>query len=268
MPLIEINHIFKRFGYLIVLSDVSLQINEGESVVVIGASGTGKSVLLKHIVGLLKPDDGEVWFDSQRIDALPERKLAEVRTNFGFLFQMGALFDSMNVLDNVSFPLREHTKLSLHEIHEIAEQKLSMVGLPQIGKKMPGELSGGQRKRVALARAIALNPKVILYDEPTTGLDPIRSDVINELILKLQRELRVTSITVTHDMNSAFKVGNRIVMLHEGKIIFDGTPKQIHESDNEHVRRFVQGEASDQELAQLRRSTLRVPESDDTNWQV
>jgi phospholipid/cholesterol/gamma-HCH transport system ATP-binding protein len=179
---------------------------------------------------------------------------------------MGALFDSMNVADNVAFPLREHTKKALPEIYDIAEQKLTMVGLPNIGKKMPGELSGGQRKRVALARAIALNPKVILYDEPTTGLDPIRSDVINELILKLQRELRVTSITVTHDMNSAFKIGNRIVMLHEGKIIFDGTPKDIQESRNEHVRRFVLGEASDQELAQLRQTN--VQQQDDSNWEV
>jgi len=268
MPLIDLKHISKRFGYLVVLSDISLQVAEGESVVVIGASGTGKSVLLKHIVGLLKPDYGEVWFDSKRIDTLPERKLADVRKNFGFLFQMGALFDSMSVTDNVAFPLREHTKLSLNEIYTIAEQKLSMVGLPSIGKKMPGELSGGQKKRVALARAIALNPKVICYDEPTTGLDPIRSDVINELILKLQRELRVTSITVTHDMNSAFKVGNRIVMLHEGKVVFDGTPKEIQASDNEVVRRFVQGEASEQELAELEQSVSQPTEQDDTTWQV
>jgi len=268
MAFIELSQISKRFGYLVVLSKITLSINEGESIVIIGASGTGKSVLLKHIVGLLKPDHGSVHFDGQRIDNLPERKLSEVRTNFGFLFQMGALFDSMNVTDNVAFPLREHTPLALNEIHTIAEQKLAMVGLPNLGKKMPGELSGGQKKRVALARAIALNPKVILYDEPTTGLDPIRADVINELILKLQRELKVTSITVTHDMQSAFKIGNRIVMLHEGKIIFDGTPQEIQTSTNETVRRFVVGEASEQELAQLRKSSVPVPEKDDTTWQV
>lgn len=268
MALIELKNISKRFGYLVVLNDITLSINAGESLVVIGASGTGKSVLLKHIVGLLKPDHGQVSFEGHRIDNLPERKLSEVRTSFGFLFQMGALFDSMNVSDNVAFPLREHTKLSLNEIYTIAEQKLSMVGLPNIGKKMPGELSGGQKKRVALARAIALDPKVILYDEPTTGLDPIRSDVINELILKLQRELKVTSITVTHDMQSAFKIGDRIVMLHEGKIIFDGTPDQIQQSTDETVRRFVVGEASEQELAQLRRSTSLLPDRDDSTWQV
>ena len=177
----------------IVLNDVSLSIEPGKCIVVIGASGTGKSVLLKHIVGLLQPDTGEVWFTGQRIDTLTERKLMEVRQHFGFLFQMGALFDSLNVLDNVAFPLTEHTKKSREEIVCIAQQKLALVGLPDVGTKMPAELSGGQKKRVALARAIALDPEVILYDEPTTGLDPIRADVINELIVKLQTELKVTS---------------------------------------------------------------------------
>jgi phospholipid/cholesterol/gamma-HCH transport system ATP-binding protein len=167
---------------------------------------------------------------------------------------MGALFDSLTVMDNVAFPLTEHTKKSREEIFKIAQQKLALVGLPDIGQKMPAELSGGQKKRVALARAIALDPEVILYDEPTTGLDPIRSDVINELIVKLQRELKVTSIVVTHDMQSAFKVGDRIVMLHEGHLIFDGTPKEVQQTDNEIVKRFVQGEASEQELAQLRQT--------------
>src|SRR4051812_17889439 len=178
----------------------------------------------------------------------------EVRQRFGFLFQMGALFDSLTVADNVAFPLTEHTKKSRDEIRDIAQQKLAMVGLPDVGGKMPAELSGGQKKRVALARAIALDPEVILYDEPTTGLDPIRSDVINELIVKLQKELKVTSIVVTHDMQSAFKVADRIVMLHEGKLIFDGTPQEIQTTENEVVKRFVQGEASEQELAQLRQA--------------
>lgn len=252
MGLIDLKNIHKSFGRLVVLRDISLAIESGHVLVVIGASGTGKSVLLKHIVGLLKPDKGQVWFDGQRIDNLPERELADVRQNFGFLFQMGALFDSINVLENVAFPLVEHTRRPREEIDAIARQKLAMVGLPDVGHKMPMELSGGQRKRVALARAIALDPKVILYDEPTTGLDPIRSDVINELIIKLQRELKVTSIVVTHDMNSAFKVADRIVMLHEGKVAFDGTVAEIKASEDEVVKRFVTGEAGEQELAPLR----------------
>lgn len=254
MSLIRLVNVHKRFDRLVVLAGVTLSIERGQSVVVIGASGTGKSVLLKHMVGLLKPDKGEVWFGDLRVDTLPERELARVRTRFGFLFQMGALFDSLTVAENVGFPLREHTRKSVAEIDRVVRQKLTMVGLPDAGRKMPAELSGGQRKRVALARAIALDPEVILYDEPTTGLDPIRSDVINELIIKLQRELHVTSITVTHDMNSAFKIGDRIVMLHEGKIVFDGTPEQIQREEDPVVKRFVAGEAGDAELADLHRS--------------
>jgi phospholipid/cholesterol/gamma-HCH transport system ATP-binding protein len=252
MALIELRQIFKRFGWLQVLNGVSLQIEHGKCLVVVGASGSGKSVLLKHIVGLLKPDAGEVWFSGKRIDNLPQRELMKVRQRFGFLFQMGALFDSYNVIENVGFPLTEHTDKSPAQIEEIAKKKLLMVGLPDVGEKMPGELSGGQRKRVALARAIALDPEVILYDEPTTGLDPVRSDVINELILKLQRELSVTSVVVTHDMHSAFKVADRMVMLYEGKLIFDGTPEQIRTSDNDVVKHFVQGEASEAELEGLK----------------
>src|SRR5215213_1896251 len=227
MALIELRDLHKRFGRLVVLNGVSLDIEEGQSLVVIGASGSGKSVMLKHIVGLLKPDRGEVWYRGRRVDELSDRELDQVRHDFGFLFQMGALFDSLTVEDNVAFPLVEHTRKPPAEIREIAAQKLAMVGLDGTQKKMPGELSGGQKKRVALARAIALDPRVILYDEPTTGLDPIRSDVINELILKLKHELNVTSIVVTHDMQSAFKVADRIVMLHEGQLIFDGTPDEV-----------------------------------------
>jgi len=256
MSFIELRHVSKRFGRLVVLDNLSLSIEAGRCIVVIGASGTGKSVLLKHIVGLLRPDKGEVWYDGRRIDNLPERALMDVRTDFGFLFQMGALFDSMNVDENVAFPVVQHSNKSADEVLEIARQKLALVGLRETGKKMPAELSGGQKKRVALARAIALDPKVILYDEPTTGLDPIRSDVINELILKLQRELKVTSIVVTHDMQSAFKVGDRIVMLHQGKIVFDGTPEQIKASTEPIVRHFVMGEASEQELAPLRETSV------------
>jgi len=251
MALIELKHIFKRFGWLEVLNDISLEIEAGKCLVIIGASGSGKSVMLKNIVGLLKPDRGEVWFSGQRIDNLPERPLMKVRQRFGFLFQQGALFDSINVAQNVAFPLAQHTNKKPDEIADIVKQKLRMVGLPDVANKMPAELSGGQRKRVALARAIALDPEVILYDEPTTGLDPIRSDVINELILKLQHELHVTSIVVTHDMNSAFKVADRIVMLFEGKLIFDGTSEEVRNSDDDRVKRFVLGEASLQELQTL-----------------
>jgi phospholipid/cholesterol/gamma-HCH transport system ATP-binding protein len=251
MSLIALQHLHKRFGRQVVLNDLSLTIETGKCLVILGVSGSGKSVLLKHIVGLLKPDRGEVWYDNRRIDQLSERLLAELRRQFGFLFQMGALFDSLTVEENVGFPLVEHTNKSAGEIHEIVQRKLAMVGLPELGQRMPAELSGGQRKRVALARAIAMDPRVILYDEPTTGLDPIRSDVINELILKLQNELKATSIVVTHDLASAFKVADRLVMLHEGKIIFDGTAEQIRRSENPVVKQFVSGEADEQELQKL-----------------
>ena len=252
MALIELRKVSKRFGRQVVLRELDLAIEAGKCLVVIGASGSGKSVMLKHIVGLLQPDSGEVWFAGQRLDNKSERQLAHLRQRFGFLFQMGALFDSMNVQDNIAFPLVEHTRKPPDEVAQIVRQKLALVGLPDIALKMPGELSGGQRKRVALARAIALGPEVILYDEPTTGLDPVRSDIINELILKLQRELQVTSVVVTHDMNSAFKVADRLVMLHEGKLIFDGTPDQIRANTDPIVHRFVNGEAGEQDLALLR----------------
>ena len=253
MALIQLNHVSKAFGRLVVLDDLSLSIPKGQSLVVIGASGTGKSVLIKHVVGLLKPDDGEVWFDGARVDLMPERQLMELRQRFGFLFQMGALFDSLTVGENIGFPIQEHTHKPAAEIRDIVAHRLGMVGLPGIERKMPAELSGGQRKRVALARAIALEPEVILYDEPTTGLDPVRSDVINQLIVKLNNKLNATSITVTHDMASAFKIANRIVMLHQGKIVFDGTPAEIQSSTDPIVRQFVTGEAGETELAGLRR---------------
>jgi len=252
MPLIQLRNVRKRFGRLVVLNGVSLDVNEGETLVVLGASGTGKSVMLKHIVGLLEPDHGEVWFDGRRIDTLTERELIPVRQQIGFLFQMGALFDSLTVEDNIAFPLLEHTRKTTAEVSRVVDEKLRMVGLPEVRKKMPAELSGGQRKRVALARAIALDPRVILYDEPTTGLDPIRADVINELILKLKRELHVTGVVVTHDMNSAFKVADRMVMLNEGKVIFNGPPDEIRQDKNPVVRAFVEGEAGPKELEALR----------------
>src|SRR6185437_9577217 len=251
MPLIELRNVYKRFGKLLVLNHVNLSIEEGKSLVVLGASGSGKSVMLKHIVGLLKPDEGEVWFDGRRIDNLSERDMSSVRQQFGFLFQQSALFDSMTVEENVAFPLVEHTTKSKEEIDRIVTHKLTMVGLPETRKKMPDKLSGGQRKRIGLARAIALDPRVILYDEPTTGLDPIRADVINELILKLRRETKVTSVVVTHDMNSAFKVADRIVMLYQGNLIFDGTADQIQKSADPIIQHFVRGEAGEEDLASL-----------------
>ena len=248
MSLIELRNVSKRFGNLIVLDGVTLSIDAGKSIVVIGPSGTGKSVLLKHIVGLLKPDSGEVWFDGQRVDELDETSLMKIRLRFGFLFQMGALFDSQTVNENVGFPLVEHTRKSADDIATTVREKLAMVGLPDLGGKLPGQLSGGQRKRVALARAIALDPQVMLYDEPTTGLDPVRADIINELIVRLNERLRVTSITVTHDMASAFKIADRVVMLQQGKIIFDGSPQQLQNAEDPVVNRFVRGEADEREL--------------------
>jgi phospholipid/cholesterol/gamma-HCH transport system ATP-binding protein len=244
MALIELRNVHKRFGRLVVLNGVSLKAEQGQTVVVLGASGTGKSVMLKHIVGLLKPDKGEVWFDGQRVDQLDDRELVDVRRQFGFLFQMGALFDSFNVEENIAFPLREHTTKPADEISAIVDETLRMVSLPDARLKMPAELSGGQRKRIGLARAIALRPRVILYDEPTTGLDPIRSDVINQLILKLKNEMKVTSIVVTHDMHSAFALADRMVMLNEGKVIFDGTPDEIKRAKDPFIQSFIHGTAS------------------------
>ncbi|HEX8342394.1 MAG TPA: ABC transporter ATP-binding protein [Tepidisphaeraceae bacterium] len=251
MAIISLKNLHKRFGKLLVLDDVSIDVEEGKTLVILGPSGTGKSVLLKHIVGLLRPDRGRVYFDDKRIDRMNARELDIVRQNFGFLFQMGALFDSLNNLQNIAFPILEHSDKKREEAQKIAQEKLEMVGLPDVGLKMPAELSGGQRKRVALARAIAMNPRVVLYDEPTTGLDPIRSDVINELILKLQRELGITSIVVTHDMNSAFKVADRLILLEKGKIRFDGSPEEIRKSDDAIVKQFISGEASERDLASL-----------------
>jgi phospholipid/cholesterol/gamma-HCH transport system ATP-binding protein len=249
--LIELRGLHKRFGSLRVLEGIDLALEAGRTTVVIGESGTGKSVLLKHIVVLLRPDAGEVRFHGQRIDNLSESELAPIRQRFGFLFQLSALFDSLTVGENVGFPLVEHSSKKPAEIDEIVAEKLRFVGLDGVQKKRPAELSGGQKKRVALARAIALEPEIVLYDEPTTGLDPVRADVINELIRKLQNELQVTSVVVTHDMTSAYKVGDRIVMLQDGKIIADGTPDYFKTTSDPRVRRFVDGRAGPDDLAAL-----------------
>ena len=250
-PVIELRDVHKRFGELLVLRGIDLDLQEGRTTVIIGESAAGKSVILKHMVRLLRPDKGQVLYRGERIDNLPERNLVEVRSRFGFLFQLGALFDSMTVADNVAFPVREHSRKSEAQVNKVVKEKLAMVGLDGIQGKWPAELSGGQKKRVALARAIATDPELILYDEPTTGLDPPRADEINELILKLQKELDVTSVVVTHDMASARKVADRIVMLYEGKFIFDGTAESIQQSDDPRVRCFVEGRCPDEVLKEL-----------------
>lgn len=250
-PLIELRNVSKRFGDLVVLDNLSLSLNTGETTVVVGESGTGKSVMLKHIIGLIRPDEGEVWFDGQRIDHLPERDLVPIRKRMGFLFQMAALFDSLTVGENVAFPLTEHSGFDRATIASMTADKLRMVGLDGLQDRRTGQISGGQKKRVALARAIALDPEVVFYDEPTTGLDPVRADVINELILKLKRELSVTSVVVTHDMISAFKVGDRMVMLDRGKIIADNKPEWFKTSTEPRVRRFVDGKAGPEDLEAL-----------------
>lgn len=254
---VRLMDVHKRFGSLVVLNGVNLTLKKGRTTVIIGESGAGKSVLLSHIVRLIKPDRGEVYFGDRRIDNMPERALSEIRPRFGFLFQQGALFDSMTVAENIAFPIVEHTSKPPHEVEKIVKEKLAMVGLDGMQEKWPAELSGGQKKRVALARAIALDPELILYDEPTTGLDPPRADEINELILKLKRELGVTSVVVTHDMSSALKVADRIVMLYQGDFIFDGTSGSIVNCQDERVRCFVQGRCAPDVLESLQEKTTR-----------
>ena len=253
--IIILRKIIKKFSSKVVLDNVSLTIEKGKTTVIIGPSGCGKTVLLKHLILLLRPTSGEVYFKGSRIDDLRERRLNKVRTHYGFLFQGGALFDSLSVFENIIFPLRQHHRITdFKQVEELVKSKLAMVGLDGYQNYYPANLSGGQRKRVALARAIALNPEVILYDEPTTGLDPIRSDIINELILKLQRELNVTSVVVTHDMTSAYKVADRIIMLHNGKIIADGDADYIRNHPHPTVQHFIRGQVDDDDLAVLRMS--------------
>lgn len=250
-PIIRLRDVHKTFNSHPVLNGISLDVSPHETTVIIGPSGCGKSVLLRHIVGLLKPDRGKVYFREHEVSAMSERKLAKVRWRIGFLFQGGALFDSMTVRQNVCFPLNEHAIGTQAERKDKCRTVLSLVGLDGLDDQYPEELSGGQKKRVALARAIAMSPEVILYDEPTTGLDPIRADLINELIIKLQRTLGTTAIVVTHDMASARKVGDRIVMLDKGHFIVDTTPAGLDDIDDDRVVRFINGSASAAELAEL-----------------
>lgn len=239
--MIEVRDLKKSFGSHAILDGVNFQIEKGESVVIIGRSGGGKSVLLKHLVGLLKPDAGEVLIDGDPIARMNERELLRVRSKFGMLFQGAALFDSMTVADNIAFPLRRHHRLSEKEIEDKVTEVLEVVDLPGTGNKKPSELSGGMRKRVGLARAIVYQPEIVLYDEPTTGLDPIMSDSIDQLIMRVRDRLNVTSVVVTHDMRSARRVGHRILMLHGRKIYATGTPDEIFESKDPVIRRFVDG---------------------------
>jgi len=240
---LECKNVWKQFDDKHVLQGVNLTIEPGETVVIIGQSGTGKSVLLKHIVGLLSPDRGAVLVDNVNVAKLSRKKLFELRMRFGMVFQSAALFDSLTVAENVGLAIREHTEKTDEEIAQICDEKLRMVGLEGVSSKVPAELSGGMKKRVGFARAIAMNPECVLYDEPTTGLDPIMSDVINNLIVKLSSELKITSVVVTHDLASAYKVGHRIAMLHDGVVIFQGTPDEIRETDHPLVRQFIEGRA-------------------------
>jgi len=250
---IALKNVTKKFGNKVVLDNISLGIEKSKTTVIIGPSGCGKTVLIKHLVGLLRPTTGKVYFENNRIDNLQENELNKIRTRFGFLFQSGALFDSLSVTENVMFPIRQHYKITKHSgIEELVKAKLTMVGLDGFQNYYPAKLSGGQRKRVALARAIALNPDIILYDEPTTGLDPIRADVINELIIKLQKGVGLTSIAVTHDMTSAYKIADRIIMLHKGKIVADGNTDHIRNHPSSIVQQFINGQADKEDLAALR----------------
>jgi len=253
--IIVVRNLTKKFGSNIVLDNVSLAVEKGKTTVVIGPSGCGKTVLIKHFIVLLRPTSGEIHFKGRRIDNLGDRELNRIRTRYGFLFQGGALFDSLTVAENIMFPIRQHFKITnWREVEELVQAKLAMVGLEGYQNYYPANLSGGQRKRVALARAIALNPEVILYDEPTTGLDPIRSDIINELVLKLQRELGETTVVVTHDMTSAYKIADRIIMLHNGRIIADGPADHIRNHPHPTVQQFIHGQVSEDDLAVLRMS--------------
>lgn len=241
--MIELIDVHKSFGAHEVLRGIDLECRRGETTVIIGRSGGGKSVLIKHIIGLLKPDSGRIMIDYVDISRLGEHGLNEIRKKFGMLFQDGALFDSMTVGQNVSFPLLEHTHLSRREIREIVAEKLKLVGLPGVEDKMPADLSGGMRKRVGLARAIALDPQIILFDEPTTGLDPIMCDAINRLILDTTEKLDVTTVVISHDIEGAFQIGQSIAMLYEGKIIAQAAPEEFRAIDNGMVQQFIHGRA-------------------------
>jgi phospholipid/cholesterol/gamma-HCH transport system ATP-binding protein len=238
---IDFRGLRKRLGKREVLRGLDLEVRRGECLVIVGRSGTGKSVLLKHVVGLMRPDEGEVRVNGVEVETLAEKELLELRRSMGMLFQGGALFDSMSVGENVGLPLREHTSMPEPQVEIVVGEKLSLVGLEGTEEMRTSSLSGGMKKRAALARSLVLNPKIMLYDEPTTGLDPITSDLINRLIKRLQLRLGMTSIAVTHDMRSAYHIGDRIAMLHEGRIHAMGTPEEIQATTDPAVRQFIEG---------------------------
>lgn len=262
-PLVDIRRLHVNFGDHNVLRNITLQVPRGETLALIGESGCGKTVLIKTIIGLVQPTRGEVLFDGLNFQHLDDRELARQRTRFGFVFQQAALFDSLTIGQNVAFPLRQQDRQDEKQIRQIVSARLAEVGLPDsVIDKRPAELSGGMRKRVGLARALVLNPEIMLYDEPTTGLDPIMSDIINELIVRTRDRSNATSIVVTHDMNSARKVADRIVMIyplprverHEAQVIFDGPADELDDAEDARVRQFTNGEAGDR-LMELRDQT-------------
>lgn len=243
--MIRLENLYKRFGSREILKGVDLEIPVGETTVIFGVSGGGKSTIIKHIVGLLQPDEGNVYVDGVRVNGTDEKTLLEIRKKVGFLFQNGALFDSMSIRDNVAFPIKEHQKLSESEIEKIVDEKLTMVGLrpDDVKKLFPHELSGGMRKRAGLARTLALEPAVILYDEPTSGLDPVTSDKITQMIRSLQRDLGVTSILISHDIKESFKAGDFFAMLYDGKIIETGDKEHFQTTDNAVIQQFIHSRA-------------------------
>ena len=242
-PVISVKNLTKRFGDRTILNGVSLDIYEGETLVVMGGSGCGKSTFLRHLIGAIRPDSGEVWMFGQNIAKATDDEMDEIRKKFGMLFQSGALFDSMTVGENIALPLREHTKLDENIISIMIKMKLEQVGLRGFERLMPSQLSGGMKKRVGLARAIVMDPKIVFYDEPTAGLDPVMTGVVDKLTIDLTKKLQITSVVVTHDMGSVFRIADRIVMFHQGNIVQIGTPQEIRTSANPLVRQFITGEA-------------------------
>ncbi len=241
--MISLRHVEKSLGGKPVLRDLSIDIGRGESVVIVGGSGQGKSVTLKHMIGLLRPDAGQVLVDGQDIGAMRQVDLNRLRQRFGMAFQEGALFDSMSVFENIAFPLRRHTKMTEGEISARVEECLAEVHMHGVGEIRPSDLSGGMRRRVGFARAISLQPEILLFDEPTTGLDPVISDVIAELIREMDAKLNTTTVSITHDMKVAFKIADRVAMLHHGQIIEEGTPAEFQRSTNPMVQQFIEGRA-------------------------
>ncbi len=242
--MIRLVDVYKSFGSKRVLEGFSLDVVEGETMVIIGYSGTGKSVAIKHIVGLLEPDKGEVWVDGLEVPKLPRRELYKLRARIGYVFQFAALFDSLTIGENVAMGLRKQQEHTESEIRTRVAEALDLVDLPNVENRFPAELSGGMRKRVGIARAVALRPKYLLYDEPTTGLDPVTSAVIDDLMIRMREKLGVTSVVITHDMRSAYTVGTRIAMLYQGRVRQVGTVDEIRNSTDPVVRQFIEGRAT------------------------